>query len=135
MPFKSKAQQRFMFARHPRIAKRWAREMKAGHQSIKSLPEKTAETPYPANYWLGKDTVRRLEGTGSGPGLVDKKLPPNGFGTMYGTGHSKKAFDLAFADEVCKIAAGPSRIKAVQMAQRAAPIVAKRIRGIRRTLK
>lgn len=25
MPFKSKAQQRYMFARHPRIAKRWAK--------------------------------------------------------------------------------------------------------------
>lgn len=25
MPFRSKAQQRFMFARHPRTARRWAR--------------------------------------------------------------------------------------------------------------
>lgn len=25
MPFRSKAQQRFMFAKHPRIAKRWAK--------------------------------------------------------------------------------------------------------------
>jgi len=35
-PFKSKAQQKFMFARHPKIAKRWAKETK----SIKSLPKK-----------------------------------------------------------------------------------------------
>lgn len=36
MPFKSKAQQRFMFAKHPRIAKRWAKETK----NIKGLPNK-----------------------------------------------------------------------------------------------
>ena len=38
MPFKSKAQQRFMFSQHPDIAKRWAHEMPKG--SIKGLPEK-----------------------------------------------------------------------------------------------
>jgi hypothetical protein len=37
MPFKSKAQQRFMFSQHPDIAKRWAKEMPAG--SIKKLPD------------------------------------------------------------------------------------------------
>ena len=36
MPFKSKAQQRFMFARHSTIAKRWADE----YGVSKSLPEK-----------------------------------------------------------------------------------------------
>lgn len=36
MPFRSKAQQRFMFAKHPRIAKRWAKETK----NFKSLPER-----------------------------------------------------------------------------------------------
>ena len=36
MPFKSKAQQGFMFAKHPRIAKRWAKET----PSMKSLPAK-----------------------------------------------------------------------------------------------
>jgi hypothetical protein len=36
MPFKSKAQQRFMFAKHPRIAKRWAKETK----NFKKLPSK-----------------------------------------------------------------------------------------------
>lgn len=34
MPFKSKAQQGFMFAKHPKIAKRWAKKTK----SMKSLP-------------------------------------------------------------------------------------------------
>jgi hypothetical protein len=35
MPFKSKAQQRFMFAKHPNIAKRWAKHTK----KIKDLPD------------------------------------------------------------------------------------------------
>lgn len=36
MPFKSQAQRRFMFARHPQIAKRWAKKYGADG----SLPEK-----------------------------------------------------------------------------------------------
>jgi len=36
MPFKSKAQQRWMFARHPKMAKRWAKKT----PNMKSLPEK-----------------------------------------------------------------------------------------------
>ena len=36
MPFRSKSQQRLMFARHPKIAKRWAEE----HGVPKDLPEK-----------------------------------------------------------------------------------------------
>lgn len=36
MPFKSKAQARFMFANHPKMAKEWARET----PSIKRLPKK-----------------------------------------------------------------------------------------------
>lgn len=39
MPFKSKAQQRMMFAKHPRLAKEWAAET----PDIKSLPEKVNE--------------------------------------------------------------------------------------------
>lgn len=35
MPFESKAQQRFMHAKHPEIAKRWDKET----PSFKSLPE------------------------------------------------------------------------------------------------
>ena len=34
MPFKSKAQQGFMFAKHPKIARRWAKET----PGMKSLP-------------------------------------------------------------------------------------------------
>lgn len=36
MPFRSSAQQRFMFALHPAIAKRWAKET----PDIKDLPNK-----------------------------------------------------------------------------------------------
>lgn len=36
MPFRSKSQQRYMFAKHPKIAKRWAKETK----SFKRLPNK-----------------------------------------------------------------------------------------------
>ena len=36
MPFKSKAQARFMFSKHPKMAKEWASKT----SSIKSLPEK-----------------------------------------------------------------------------------------------
>lgn len=43
MPFKSKAQQRYMFSQHPRIARRWADAMEDNHKSLKSLPEKKAE--------------------------------------------------------------------------------------------
>lgn len=39
MPFKSKAQARMMFAKHPRIAKRWVKESSSKHP-IKGLPEK-----------------------------------------------------------------------------------------------
>jgi hypothetical protein len=38
VPFKSKAQQRFMFAEHPDIAKRWAAET----PNIKALTERIA---------------------------------------------------------------------------------------------
>lgn len=36
MPFRSKAQQRFMFARHPKIAKKWAKHTSA--KQFKKLP-------------------------------------------------------------------------------------------------
>lgn len=35
-PFKSKAQQRYMFAKHPKIAKRWAKK----YGVPKNLPKK-----------------------------------------------------------------------------------------------
>lgn len=40
MPFKSKAQARFMFANHPGIARRWAKQTK----SIKRLPSKVRKS-------------------------------------------------------------------------------------------
>ena len=133
MPFRSKAQQRFMFAQHPRIAKRWARKMKREGQSIRALPEKTARDALaPAGYWYGRSTIKRLEGGTQSGTHADKNLPKAGFGTMYGTGLPKKAFDEAFSDELCKIAAGPSRTRALRAAMRAAPFAAKKIKGVRR---
>lgn len=38
MPFKSRAQMRYMYARHPRIAKRWQREGDVSEQ-YKRIPE------------------------------------------------------------------------------------------------
>jgi hypothetical protein len=40
MPFASKAQARWMFANHPRMAKKWAKETK----SMKRLPERRRKT-------------------------------------------------------------------------------------------
>jgi hypothetical protein len=40
MPFQSEAQRRFMFAQHPRIAKRFAKETPKG----KKLPEKKTDS-------------------------------------------------------------------------------------------
>lgn len=39
MPFRSKLQARFMFAKHPGIARRWVKESGKKHP-IKGLPEK-----------------------------------------------------------------------------------------------
>lgn len=41
MPFKSKAQQGYMFAKHPKIAKKWAKET----PNMKSLPQKKKNMP------------------------------------------------------------------------------------------
>ena len=42
MPFKSKAQMRFLFAKKPKLAKKFAKEQKRkkGKKSFKRLPEK-----------------------------------------------------------------------------------------------
>lgn len=39
MPFKSKAQQKYMFAKMPKTAKRWAKET----SNIKALPKRAAK--------------------------------------------------------------------------------------------
>lgn len=41
-PFKSKAQARFMFAKHPRIAARWVKESGNKHP-IKGLPARKSK--------------------------------------------------------------------------------------------
>ncbi|MFI4954534.1 MAG: hypothetical protein ACHP9Y_01325 [Gammaproteobacteria bacterium] len=52
MPFKSKAQQRFMFAKHPEIAKEFA----DATPDIKKLPEHVSDKP-----WKGKRHGGRIE--------------------------------------------------------------------------
>ncbi len=42
MPFKSKAQMRLMYAKHPKIAARWEKETK----NEKDLPEKKKKSPW-----------------------------------------------------------------------------------------
>lgn len=42
MPFKSKAQRKFLFAKHPDIAKRWASEYGKGKEN---LPEHVDDRP------------------------------------------------------------------------------------------
>lgn len=46
MPFKSKAQQRFMFARMPKTAKRWAEKT----PDMKSLPKKVKKKAKKGGY-------------------------------------------------------------------------------------
>jgi hypothetical protein len=40
MPFKSDAQRRFMYARHPEIAKRWSAEAKEQHLPLGTLKKR-----------------------------------------------------------------------------------------------
>lgn len=40
MPFKSEAQMRYLFAKEPKVAERFAKEMKSEGKSFKALPEK-----------------------------------------------------------------------------------------------
>ena len=50
MPYSSKAQARFMWAKHPKIAKRWADE---GH-TTKGLPEHVKAKPKKRIVWVKK---------------------------------------------------------------------------------
>lgn len=47
MPFKSKAQRRFMHAKHPAIAKRWEKETPPGKLPEKSPADAVSETQVP----------------------------------------------------------------------------------------
>lgn len=51
MPFRSEAQRKFMFAKHPEIAKRWAHE----YGTPKDLPEHVGNRPAKA----AVDSLRR----------------------------------------------------------------------------
>lgn len=44
VPFESLAQMRFMYSKHPRLAKKWAKKQKKKGKSFKSLPERKKRT-------------------------------------------------------------------------------------------
>lgn len=44
MPFVSEAQRKFMWARHPRLARKWSDEMDAEGKSQKNLPKKKTKS-------------------------------------------------------------------------------------------
>lgn len=56
MPFESKAQMRFMFARHPKIAKRWAKK----YGVSKKLPEKKKTYLHGSGVLTGNDVLRKV---------------------------------------------------------------------------
>lgn len=45
MPFASEAQRRFMFAKHPKIARRWTREEKAVSKSLVEIRKAVRRLP------------------------------------------------------------------------------------------
>lgn len=54
MPFKSKAQQKFMFSQHPEIAKKWSDMMSS--KDFAHLPEKSKEKSNPPQKPQKKDS-------------------------------------------------------------------------------
>jgi len=59
MPLKSKAQQRYMFARHPKIARRWEKE----YGVPESLPEKKGSKRtymHGSGVLSGNDALRKV---------------------------------------------------------------------------
>lgn len=55
MPFKSKAQQRYMYARHPEIAEEFSEHM--SHKDFEKLPEKKAKNQHLKD--LSKKHIRK----------------------------------------------------------------------------
>lgn len=110
MPFESKAQQRYMFAQHPRIAKRWAKET----PDMKNLPEKAmdkkgsffADRHQPKAGRFFRDLPGREDGDFAKQSMLGGSQPINigatgapmggqgyrgaGMGDLYGTGKPKK---------------------------------------------
>jgi hypothetical protein len=67
MPFRSKAQQRWMFAKHPEMAKRWAKET----PSTSSLPEKVAMLS-PASVGAFWKDLEKISASGTASEEVDR---------------------------------------------------------------
>lgn len=84
MPFKSKAQQRFMFAQHPEMAKRWAEHT----PNIKDLPEKVdsdEKKAFVTAAELGSQTVLREKAAALDPAAANA-LGLGGAGALAGGG-------------------------------------------------
>ena len=84
MPFKSKAQQRFMFSQHPEMAKRWAEHT----PNIKDLPEKVdsdEKKAFVTAAELGSLTVLREKAAALDPAIANA-LGVGGVGALAGGG-------------------------------------------------
>lgn len=57
MPFESESQRRFMYARHPKIAKRWSRE----YDTPEDLPERKGKKHSKIYYDKAMDGLKRAK--------------------------------------------------------------------------
>lgn len=76
MPFESKAQMRYMFAKHPRIAKRWADEQKSEGKPFETMPEKKRI----------KDSAVKKTANDHGYGVGSERADPFMFSSLEGAG-------------------------------------------------
>lgn len=67
-PFKSEAQRRFLWAKHPSIAKRWAHEFPGQHD----LPEHVKKS---ALYHLARERISRIIKSAEAPGEMRRGAP------------------------------------------------------------
>jgi hypothetical protein len=80
MPFQSKAQQRYLFSKHPRVAREMADKMKEEGKSFKRLPEKVKEAGMLAsNTFSGQNVSSMLKN-------LTNPLHPAGLTAIGGTG-------------------------------------------------
>lgn len=73
MPFKSEKQRRYMYAKHPKIAAKWAAEGKGNVAGFKGLPAKTTKKVVAKTTTRGGSAAKKVVGTAA-KGAVAKKL-------------------------------------------------------------
>ena len=86
MPFKSKAQQRYMFAKHPRIAREMADKMKEEGIGYKSLPQHVKKAGMLSGIGKSVNKVLGPENIGKTLKNMTNPLHPNGMVALGGTG-------------------------------------------------